>query len=96
MKLRLLEHLYWETNYQLAISKDPDRTPKGLPILDKLSQVLEGILKGKALRFLVGMPSTIVLSSTDNLHTVCIQDNKAACCTPFLRTTIKLHMHSLA
>ena len=41
------------------------------------------------------MPSDTVLSSLDDLHTICIQEQEPTYSMPFLRAAIKLHVHSL-
>ena len=90
-----LEHIHQKVDHQLAITENPGRTPKGYLLLDKLSQILQGIPNRKAPGF-VGISGVKVLSSLDNLHTVCIQDHEATHGMPFLGSTVKLHMHSFA
>ena len=93
MVLRLLEHMHQEEDHQLTVTVNLDKTHEGCPILDKLIQALKSIPKGKALGFIIGAPSIIGSSSPDNFQTICIQEHKATYNMPFLKATIKLHMH---
>ena len=96
MMLRLLENIHQEFDYQLAITKDPDRTPEGWLFLDKLGQALQSLLKCIALGFIVSAPRTIVLSNLDDLYTIYIQNHETTNGVLFLGAAIKLHMHSFA
>ena len=64
--------------------------------MDKLGQILQGILNYQALSFTLGTSGNLVSSSPDDLYTIQIQDHKATCSIPSLGPTIKLLMHNLA
>ena len=70
MVLRPLKHAHQEVDHQLAITKDPDGTPKGRLFSNKLSRTLQVVPKYKALGFIIGVPGAIVLFSPDNPHTI--------------------------
>ena len=81
---------------KLTISKHPNRTPKCHSLLDNLGQTVQGIPNCKAFGFIIGVPYTMLSSSTDHLHAIYMQNNEPTHSTPFLGATIKLHMHSFA
>ena len=95
MTLNPLEHLYQEVDHQLNIPNYLYGIPKSQLLLDKLGKTLEGIPNCEAFSLVFSSPDTIILSSLDNLHAICIQDHKSAHGIAFLGTTIKPHMHSL-
>ena len=84
--------MYQEVDHQLTIAKDPDRTPEGWPISDKLGQALQGIPEGKKFDFVVGAPSIVLSSSPVSFYTICVQDNKTTYSMPFLGAINKLCM----
>ena len=75
--LSLLEYVYQEVDSQLIITKYLSGKLEGRLFPDKLSQTLQGTPKFKALSFIIGALGAIVVSSPDDLLTICIQDQEA-------------------
>ena len=64
--------------------------------MDKLGQMLQGILDSEAVSLIVGPSRPVVSSNPDNFLTICVQDYKPTHSMPFLGSAIKLHMHHFA